>query len=410
MKKLIALLLILVLALSLASCGARQGPAPSPSGKVENTASPTDDGASGNTTDTEPAPDNKDDNTAAAAPSPDVSEYDPVEMEEVVYDANGVKLTLRGYRRVAKEEPDEYDSAVKVKLRIEKTAEDAQFGFLKTAVNGWLTSNSPYPTLRAEDIDPAGTERELSIRNDFLDRSGITEISEMGVLFAIKTGDHFTMDFVSFPLFSAGQGTAVSSQTKGFYNPGVLAEVSNTGENSVEAFYLVKCRDAEGRQLQQTDWTSGEMVDASIKSVMVKAGADGMPAAIKVADGSEWEYDGELYLDHEIADATAEFIGAIAYPFEDVSDQITATETSRRGNNDRHVYGSVDCPDELGTLCVYGTLLRYQNGELKSVASYWTNNIDPAKEDNYLYFDCYDRDYSNESFETVINYAYEIEG
>ena len=391
--------------LSLAACGGPKGPTPTPDADIGSVGD-TDGPGSAAPTENEREPAAPDDPAEGSDPTPSVSIYEPVEMEEVVYDANGVKITLLGYRLVPEEEIDEYNSAAKVKLRIEKTAESAQFAVLKTSVNGWLTSNDPViMSMNAADIDPAGTERELSISSWFMDRCGITELSEMGVLFAVKTDDVFVLDHVSLPLFSPEQAPAVSSRTEGFYNPGVLVNVSNFSPNSIEAYYLVKCRDAEGHQLRQINNMTGEMFDASIKSVMVKAGAEDMPAEIRAAYGSEWEYGESFYVDYKIADAEAEFLYAIAYPADDLSDKITVTETSRPGGNDPHVYGHIEWPEEIGRISAFGTLLRYQNGELKGVTSYWSTGLDPAKEDNFFYFDCYARDYSNESFETVVNFA-----
>ncbi len=51
--------------------------------------------------------------------------------------------------------------------------------------------------------------------------------------------------------------------------------------------------------------------------------------------------------------------------------------------------------------------MRYQNGELKSVVSADSCGMDPENEEKFLYLDCYDRNYENESFETVINAAYQ---
>ena len=173
------------------------------------------------------------------------------------------------------------------------------------------------------------------------------------------------------------------------------------------ACYLVKCKDGQGNQLvQQNMMSQGEYVDGSFAFVKIKAGASDVPAAVKAASGSEWEYAGSYCNDYEMSDATAELIFVYPeYMQNEVTDQVTVKDVRR---NDSHLYGYIEWPAELGKLDVYGTVMRYQNGELKSVTSASSNAMDPSKDENFLYFDNYDRSYDNETYEMIINAAFQI--
>ena len=371
MKRLIVILLGLFLCLSLAGCGS----------------------AGGKDTDQD-------------VPVPDDKNEEAVETEEVIYDDCGVKITLLGYRKVPEDEPDEYGSAYVVKLRTERTVEQLQFSFLNTAVNGWLLSESHDPILRPREVGPEGIETELRIRRSFLEERGIEEVSNVSILFASKQCNYYTYDSVVIPLFSGNTDTELSSKTEGYYGTGMLVKADNPTEHPVRMYYLTKCADGEGHPFVTTDSMPGELVDGRVLYADIKPGAKDMPAALMSFDYDFWEYEG-TYMDmSDVKDASAKFLYAAVLPFEDVSGQVSVPETKRLQEGDEHVYGYLDWPKELGRLNVYGTLLRYQNGELKDVASYTANSIDPEQEEKFLYFRSYDTDYSNETFETVINCAY----
>ncbi|MCR5449405.1 MAG: hypothetical protein K6F23_08405 [Solobacterium sp.] len=334
-------------------------------------------------------------------------DYEPVAVNEVVYDDNGIRITYVDYRKISEEDLNDGDKALKVNLKVEKTADHVDFSPIKTTVNGWLTSDSIELMLHPVEIPDEGKELSLSIRRSVLENYKITDVAEVGYIFAVKTDDHYVVDHIKLPVFPVNQAEPVKSTTEGFYQPGVLVKISNGTSENMVACYLVKCKDGEGHQLvQQNMMSMGEFVDGSFAFVKIRAGASDMPAAIKAASSSEWEYAGNYCHDFEMSDATAELIFVYPdYMQGDVSDQVTATEVVRK---DSHLYGYIGWPDDLGKLDVYGTVMRYQNGELKSVTSASSNAMDPAKDENFLYFENYDYNYDNETFEMVINAALQL--
>lgn len=334
-------------------------------------------------------------------------DYEPVTVNEVIYDDNGIRITLTDYRKIPEDDLNDGDKALRVNLKVEKTADHVDFSPLKTTVNGWLTSDTIDLMLHPVEIPDEGRELSLGIRRSVLENYEITDVSEIGYVFAVKTDDHYVCDHINIPVFSGKFDNPVKSSVEGFYQPGVLVKTSNSAAENMVACYLVKCKDGQGNQLvQQNMMSMGEWVDGSFVYVKIKAGASDVPAAIKVASSSEWEFAGNYCLDYEMSDATADLIFVYPdYMQGDVSDQVTATEVVRK---DSHLYGYVEWPDDLGKLDVYGTVMRYQNGELKSVTSASSNAMDPAKDENFLYLENYDHNYDNETFEMVINAAFQL--
>ena len=394
MKKVLSAAIASLMLLSLTACGS--------SGQTDNGGnSPSQETAASEEADKETAVPE----TAETADSE--QDYEPVTVNEVIYDDNGIKITLADYRKVSEDDLEDGDKAVKVNLKIEKTADHAEFSSLKTTVNGWLTSDTIDLMLHPIEIPEEGKDISIGIRRNVLENYEITDVSEVGYVFAVKTDDHFICDHINIPIFSGKHDNPVKSSVEGFYQPGVLVKTSNSASENMVACYLVKCKDGQGNQLvQQSMMSQGELVDGSFAFVKIKAGAADVPAAVKVASSSEWEYAGNYCHDFEMSDASAELIFVYPdYMQGDVSDQVTVTEVTRK---DSHLYGYIEWPDDLGKLDVYGTVLRYQNGELKSVTSASSNAMDPAKDENFLYLENYDHNYDNETFEMIINAAFQL--
>ena len=391
MKKMLSAAISLMTLLSLTACGssAQTG------GTVSEPAQPT------------AASEEAVKETAAAETAVSEQDYEPVTVNEVVYDNNGIRITYVDYRKVSEDDPEDGDKAVKVNLKVEKTADHAEFSTVKTTVNGWLMSDTVDLTLRPAEITDEGKEVSIGVRRRVLEDLGISDVAEVGYVFAVKTDDHYIVDHINIPVFPVNLAAPVKSTTEGFYQPGILVKASNGTSRNMIACYLVKCKDGQGNQLvQQNMMSQGEYVDGSFAFVKIKAGASDVPAAVKAASGSEWEYAGSYCNDYEMSDATAELIFVYPeYMQNEVTDQVTVKEVRR---NDSHLYGYIEWPAELGKLDVYGTVMRYQNGELKSVTSASSNAMDPSKDENFLYFENYDRSYANETYEMIINAAFQI--
>jgi hypothetical protein len=134
--------------------------------------------------------------TAAAETAVSEQDYEPVTVNEVVYDNNGIRITYVDYRKVSEDDPEDGDKAVKVNLKVEKTADHAEFSTVKTTVNGWLMSDTIDLTLRPAEITDEGKEVSIGVRRRVLEDLGISDVAEVGYVFAVKTDDHYIVDHI----------------------------------------------------------------------------------------------------------------------------------------------------------------------------------------------------------------------
>ncbi len=330
-----------------------------------------------------------------------------VETEEVVYDDNGVRITYLGYEIPG--EGVEYDSMLDIHLRIEKTADSVSFGIVRTAADGWLTGSDDLITIHTSELTSEPLDRTLKIPSLIRDFYGAETVSSADLLIAVKQGEVNVLDKVHIPLSSDQNKSAVSSVTKGYYDPNMLVELNNPSDKLVRAFYLVKAKDDTGRKLCGFNMMSGEYADARIAYTYVRPGASSMPAALLEFKYNFWAPEDDLNNYADPSEYTVEFLYASGYQNNDISEQVTVTDIAREGGNDSKVSASVEWPDSYAKIAALGTLLRYQNGELKSVDADFPNNLDKSDEYNDIfYFDAYDSDYSNETYEVIVNYAYEV--
>ncbi len=334
------------------------------------------------------------------------AEDGPVEMEETVYEKNGVKITLLGYGNP--DENAEYDSVQDIRFRIEKTEGDVALGILKAAADGWLLSNDETVSIRTKEVPAEGDERTLKIPSRFYEEYGIRVPSYVDLLIAVKQGDVSKLDHVHVPVASNMSAVnAVRSEVKGYYLPGILTEVANPTRYTVRVKYLVKAKDKDGKTLVAMDNMSGEYVDGIFADALVKADTT-MPAALQNTDYNFWVYEDDPDIYADPAEYTAEYLYASAYPDDDISETVTVTNVERNKGNDSHVNAYLEWPEETPRITVYGTLIRYKNGEIVGVDVASSNGLDITLEQpQFLYFDAYDPDYEGETLETVINYAYE---
>ncbi len=334
------------------------------------------------------------------------AEDGPVEMEETVYEKNGVKITLLGYGNP--DENAEYDSVQDIRFRIEKTEEDVALGILKSAADGWLLSIDEPVSIRTKEIPAEGDEWTLKISSRFQEDYGIRVPSCVDLLIAVKQGGICKLDHVHVPVASdMSPVNAVHSEVKGYYLPGILTEVANSTRFTVRVMYLVKAKDKDGKTLIARDNMSGEYVDGIFADALVKADTT-MPAALQNTDYNFWVYEDDPNTYADPAEYTAEYLYASAYPDDDISETVTVTNVERNKGNDSHVNAYLEWPEDTPQITVYGTLIRYKNGQVTGVDVASSNGLDITLEQpQFLYFDAYDPDYEGETLETVINYAYE---
>ncbi|MDO5123010.1 MAG: hypothetical protein Q4D46_13095, partial [Erysipelotrichaceae bacterium] len=258
MKKLISAAIAGMMLLSLTACGSS-----GQTGSEENNQSQA---AASEAADQETAV------PEAAETADSAQDYEPVAVNEVVYDDNGIRITYVDYRKISEEDLNDGDKALKVNLKVEKTADHVDFSPIKATVNGWLTSDSIELMLHPVEIPDEGKELSLSIRRSVLENYKITDVAEVGYIFAVKTDDHYVVDHIKLPVFPVNQAEPVKSTTEGFYQPGVLVKISNGTSENMVACYLVKCKDGEGHQLvQQNMMSMGEFVDGSFAFVKIRA-------------------------------------------------------------------------------------------------------------------------------------------
>jgi len=214
MKKLIAVMLVMVFAITLlAACG---GGGNSSSGNSSSGNSASNSSSSGSSTST--APD-------ASSSSASSTQQEKIEYDEVIWDDQGIKITLTGYMR--RELWEDYAFYFTIENNTDK---DIMARFVHASVNGCMISWTNYSENNRAKAGETRDDTKLVFGIDYLKKRGITEIQELE--FSLEFFED-VMPYVT-PLFSSETITISGPADPGYVQTYDVDGVVALDENGIK--------------------------------------------------------------------------------------------------------------------------------------------------------------------------------
>lgn len=324
----IALLLVLVL---LAGCGKEQAPAESKAEEVSAQEETVSEGAA----EAEPIPAAEEGGNASG------DSAGPVELNQVIYDANGIRITAVSAEAHFDELEAlrEEDPVLALNLHIERTGpEKNTLSILRASTNGFrssgmraflvgrdksslapFTENPFMPFLRDAD----GTDAVFAVTKSHADYLGLNSIGEIGfVLEILKENGDFCYDSAKIDLgWPSEPACFVTMEEDGSFEECASIKVSNSSDSVAYFECLLKAYDAEGNPLYYFGYdrnTDKEiLVDGSLGVFYVRNGAEDLPFGLETINLVD--ANGESVDSSDVGSVKVAYFAALPTTGEDLS-------------------------------------------------------------------------------------------
>ena len=368
-KNLLALMMLMVLAISIfAGCAKPELP--------EDTGSKTEQAE-----DTGKEEEVKEEEAALPTPepTPDAPEG-PFELNQVIYDENGTKITALSYEDRLSGSADQgtdIDPVLDLSLRVEKTGDEPHTLYIEDfSVNGFgsdmytsfLIWSDPerMDWLQNYSINVDGTyEFKLSATRSFADSIGLESAGNIGMLIGVKTDEqHLAYKNIRLDLGQEAVPSADISVIKegNAYNT-VLVKADNPLDKPMAVKSLIRYTSTEGAVIYPSgfNYMTGEefQSDAGTDTFFVKNGAKDMLCSVNGIKSRPVFEDGSDVMWRDFGDAEVEFVSAIPSDLPDLSDTVSFESEGRSKDSSNFVIFRCTWPDEYQRLQIYGTGVCY---------------------------------------------------
>ena len=361
-----------------------------------------------------------------AEPTLEPAPTGPVELDRVVYENHGIRVTALGYED-HRQEP-EYDanraeSAFDLIMRIEKMEEGIACGFRELSVNGWGSDRNgiyldrEYMSQQGKDptADPNLQEIAVRIMPQYLETMGIDSVGRFDGLISWRKGD----DPGQFDFFSVDLGCPcepecpVAVSEFSMYRKDGLVYVDNPLDTPVTITFLLQAQDEDGTPLLCMDMARGTLVGGITTSIQVRPHAQKLPVAITQPGSFPWMKTMDQWANEEKSFTLTPLHVQKDIGIKDISNQLSATVEGRAAWNDSYVAVRFTWPEALDRVRYSATMLRYVGDEVVDVAGIRAHVLDRNERDNNgnIYdtgnFYLYTSDTTGERFEVFIDLAQE---
>lgn len=352
------------------------------------------------------------------------SETGPVELNQVVYEDHGLRVTALSYED-HRQEPG-YDaqraqSAFDLILRIEKTEEGVSFGIRDISVNGWggdaVYVDREY--MYQIGLDPAANPDlrvyALQVLPRFVSDMEITSIGRVNGVISWRKGEEFS----GFDLFSVDLGCPcepecpVTVSEFAMYRADGLVYVNNPTDWPVVITYLLTAKDADGTPLGTIDMARGTFAPGAFRTITVRPHAEQLPVAIIQPGSMQWMTADNQWADGELSYTFVPLHAQKDQLTQDISDQLSATVEGRADWNDYYVTVRYTWPEDIDRVLYSATMLRYVGDEVVDATGVSANNLDRNEQDRendmrdlgHFYLYASEKDKQGERFEIFVTTA-----
>ena len=349
---------------------------------------------------------------------------DAVELNQVVYEDHGLRVTALSYQD-HRQEPG-YDvqraqSAFDLILRIDKTEEGVSFGIRNISVNGWggdaVYVDREY--MYQMGLDPAANSDlrvyALQVLPKFVSDMEITSIGRIDGVISWRKGDELS----GFDLFSVDLGCPcepecpVTVSDFVMYREDGLVYVDNPMDSPVVITYLLTAKDTDGTPLVTMDMARGTFAPGATRTITVRPHAEKLPVAIIQPSSLQWMTADNQWADGELSYTLVPLFAQKDQLTQDISDLLSATVEGRADWNDSYVTVRYTWPESIDRVLYSATMLRYVEDEVVDAAGVSANNLDRNEQDRendmrdlgHFYLYASEKDKQGERFEIYVNCA-----
>lgn len=375
-RKMISMCLALLLALSLlAGCGGESAPAGS--GKSDGAVSQPE-------SQPDPQPGQKAEPAEEAEEEP--ASTGPVELNQVIYDDNGIKITAVSAESHLQDVdlPGDDVPVFDLNLHIERTgAEQNTVLFYTGSVNGFMqasprsfqigsSKSSLCPLRYSEPFLTGGNEEDvvLCVNKDCAEALELKSVGEIGVVFEIiKENGLRSYESVNVDLGQpADPASPITAEEGCSLDEFATINVSNSSDSMMLVRCLLYAYDTAGNPLygEYTDYETGEeyLCAGDLIAFYIRPGAESLPYAL-MSYAHRDENDERV---DEIGSFRVEYLNSSVSSEEDLTDQVSYVMEGRWEESRNFMLFRCTWPDEYPHLEVNGTCFVYtEGGELYSI-------------------------------------------
>ena len=393
-KVLLTVTAILLALLLLAGCGEGNSVSESKTGEA---APPQAETETGIQQDSQPASQAQEEQNTPSEPA------GPAELNKVIYDANGIRITAISAesRMTELEKVREEGSVFNLSLHIERTgSEKNALSIYRANANGFksygdwsfligIDESNAYPISENPFMpflkDSDETDAVFCLTKEYAEKLELKSIGEIGfVLEIIKEDGSHCFESVKADLGAEAEPRCgVSFGESGRCGSEVYVEVSNSTESVMLVECLLHAYDTAGNPLyiEQYSFLTGEEFrsDGFYGNFYIRDGADSLP----VSRSTYWFVDqnGDPVDENDIGSITIDYLGAAPVSQEDLTDVLSYEMEGRLYDSPNLMIFRCTWPDEYPRLRVCGTCFVYtEDGTLYKIIPIDTNLL---KDDDY---------------------------
>lgn len=332
-----------------------------------------------------------------------------VELNKVIYDANGIKITAVSMESRLSEldKVEEKNSVFNLSLHIERTGTEKNTVYINTAsVNGFgpyglwsflIGSTESYASPISDMYFPFLENSDemdvvFCVTKGYADRLDLKSIGEIGFVLEIvkEDGIHY-MESVKTDLgMDAEPCCSLSLGEVKLLDRTSYLEVSNPADSVLLVDCLLRAFDTDGNQLYSLtyDYQAGEEYNNAgyFNSFYIRNGADSLPVSMSIP--YLMYENGDPVNHNDVGSVKIEYVSAVPLPREDLSNMVSYEMEGRMPESDELMIFRCTWPDEYPRLIVYGECFIYtDDGALYNVIPISTKLL---KDDDY-------RDYYDEA-------------